>query len=194
MDMVIQILSPYAKARPYVHGKLALQLAMALLLWPIKGQSVDHTQAKQNMNHSARSVKIHYSYDRTGQETIWLITQVNKSMKIMSRWENTKIGNGRGRSTCWHWLSTFSPCAYIIVMSAEAVNCDKLTGATQADALSLLEVVRLVWSCLGGLFVLVKVKIGNKGAAIRGNYLKQLQTLIKLFFKNTLGCLKDRLC
>lgn len=56
------------QGEPYAHGKLALQLAMSPLLWPIKGQSVHHHQAKQNMNHSARSDRRHehYSLDRTG--------------------------------------------------------------------------------------------------------------------------------
>lgn len=71
-------------------------------------------------------------------------------------------------------------------MSAGAMNSDKLTGESQDDALSLLEVVRLVWACQGGLFILVKVKIGNKGAdaplPIRGPYLRQLQSILKPFF------------
>lgn len=71
-------------------------------------------------------------------------------------------------------------------MSAGAMNSDKLTGESQDDALSLLEVVRLVWARQGGLFILVKVKIGNKGAdaplPIRGPYLRQLQSILKPFF------------
>lgn len=70
-------------------------------------------------------------------------------------------------------------------MSAKAVSCDKLTGQSQDDVLSLLEVVRLVRACLGGLLILVKVKTGNKGAgallAIRGHYLTQLQSILKPF-------------
>lgn len=49
-------------------------------------------------------------------------------------------------------------------MSAKAVNCDKLTGESQDDALSLFEVGGLVWACLVSLFTVVKVKKDNKGA------------------------------
>lgn len=74
-------------------------------------------------------------------------------------------------------------------MSAEAVNCDKLTGQSQIDALSVLEAVRLVWACLVGFLILVKVKMDNKGAdaqlAIRAHYLGQLQSILKPFFNHT---------
>lgn len=62
-------------------------------------------------------------------------------------------------------------------MSVKAITCDKLTGQSQDDAVSLLKVVRLVWACLVGLLMVVKVKIDNKGAdaqpANRGYYLRQ---------------------
>lgn len=59
------------QGEPYVHGKLALQQAKSLLLWPIKGQSVDRSQAELNMNHSALSDRIHEhrSPESTGQNT-----------------------------------------------------------------------------------------------------------------------------
>ncbi len=74
-------------------------------------------------------------------------------------------------------------------MCAEAVNCDKLTGESHDDALSLLEAVRLVWACLVGFIILVKVKTNNKGAdaqlAIRAHYVRQLQSILKPFFNHT---------
>lgn len=41
-----------SQAEPYVHGKLAVKLAGGQLLWPIKGEIVDHSQAKRGMHHS----------------------------------------------------------------------------------------------------------------------------------------------
>lgn len=44
----------------------------------------------------------------------------------------------------------------------------------------------LVWACLIGLLIIVKVKIDNKEAyaqlAIKGHYLRQLQSILKPFF------------
>ncbi len=78
--------------------------------------------------------------------------------------------------------------SYITVMSAEALNCDKLTGQSHNRILGLLEVMRLVWACLSSFFILVKVNTSNKGAkaqaAIRGSYLKQLQSILKTSFNH----------
>lgn len=51
-----------------------------------------------------------------------------------------------------------------MVTCTGAIKSDKVSGHSQADALGLLEVVRLVWACLVGLLIVVKVKIDNKGA------------------------------
>lgn len=47
-----------SQAEPYVHAKLAVKLAAVQLLWPIKGQIVDHSQAKHGMHHSGHSDRL----------------------------------------------------------------------------------------------------------------------------------------